>query len=89
MACKCKKRYLASPETKEMHTQLTMEYCFSPVRLTEIKTKWYVVLESAGHLVWGDGHAGAHLQGVGGIGLLQGGPCQYLFHPSLGICVSS
>lgn len=44
MACKCKQRYLASPETKEVHTQLTMECCFSPVRLAEIKTKWYLVL---------------------------------------------
>ena len=64
MACKRKKRYLASPETKEMHTQLRIEYCFSPVRLAEIKTTWYLVLATAGHLLWGDGHTGAHLQGA-------------------------
>ena len=29
---------LASPETKEMHMQTT-DYCFSPIRLAEIKTK--------------------------------------------------
>ena len=63
MAHRRKKRYLASPETQEMHTQATMEYCFSPIRLAKIKTKWYLVLASAGSLTWGGGRAGPLLQG--------------------------
>lgn len=38
-AHKCKKRWLASPETKEMSTEGTMQYYLSPIRLAKIKTK--------------------------------------------------
>lgn len=57
-----KKRCVASPETKEMHTQATMEYYFSPIRWPKIKTKWYLVLK-CWFLVWVNGHTGALVEG--------------------------